>query len=80
MRRSGWAAQSFGGRGADALGERDALVRDAERGPGQALATMTDKESLSLREAVEWCGSGVTVREIVRLLRPDGGHQGGRDG
>jgi hypothetical protein len=47
-----------------ALGERDALVRDAERRAGQALRTMTDEEGLSPREAVEWCGSGVTVREI----------------
>ncbi len=63
-----------------ALGERDALVRDAERRAGQALRTMTDDEGLSLREAVDWCGSGVTVREITRLLRLDGSHQGGRDG
>jgi hypothetical protein len=35
---------------------------------------------LSLREAVDWCGSGLTVREITRLLGIDGGHQGGRDG
>jgi hypothetical protein len=46
-----------------ALGERDALVRDAERRAGQALRRMTNDEGLSLREAVEWCGSGVTVRE-----------------
>jgi hypothetical protein len=62
-----------------ALGERDALVRDAERRAGQALRTMTDDEGLSLREAVDWCG-GVTVREITRLLRLDGGQQGPRDG
>ena len=55
-----------------ALGERDALVRDAERRAGQALRTMTEDEGLSLREAVDWCGSGVTVREITRLLRLDG--------
>ena len=61
-----------------ALGERDALVRDAERRAGQALRTMTDDEGLSLREAVDWCG-GVTVREINRLLRLDGGQQGHRD-
>ena len=60
-----------------ALGERDALVRDAERRAGQALRTMTDNEGLSLREAVEWCGSG--VREITRLLRLDDAHQGSRD-
>jgi hypothetical protein len=51
-----------------ALGERDALVRDAERRAGQALRTMTEDEGLSLREAVEWCGSGaLTVREVTRL-------------
>ena len=33
-----------------ALGERDALVRDAERRAGQALRTMTDNEGLSVRE------------------------------
>ena len=63
-----------------ALGERDALVRDAERRAGQALRTMTDNERLSLREAVEWCGSGVTVREITRLLRLDrNSHQSSPD-
>jgi hypothetical protein len=54
-----------------AFGERDALIRDAERRDGQALRTMTEDEGLSAREAAGWCGSGVTVREIVRLLRPD---------
>jgi hypothetical protein len=62
-----------------ALGERDALVRDAEQRAGQALRTMTEDEGLSLRKAVDWCGSGLTVREITRLLRLDGGHHGGRD-
>jgi hypothetical protein len=28
---------------------------------------MTDDEGLSVREAVEWCGSGVTVQEVTRL-------------
>jgi len=46
-----------------ALGEHDALVRDAEQRAGQALRTMTDDEGLSLREADDWCGSGVIVRE-----------------
>ena len=32
-----------------ALGERDALVRDAERRAAEALQTMTDQEGLSLR-------------------------------
>jgi hypothetical protein len=61
-----------------ALGERDALVRDAERRAGQALRTMTDNEGLSVREALDWCGSGVTVREITRLLRLDDAHQESR--
>jgi hypothetical protein len=64
-----------------ALGERDVLVRDAERRAGQALRTMTGDEGLSVREAVEWCGSGgLTVREVTRLRQlahdPPGG--GGR--
>ena len=51
-----------------ALGERDTLVRDVERRAGQELRTMTEDEGLSLREAVEWCGSGaLTVREVTRL-------------
>jgi hypothetical protein len=52
-----------------ALGERDAAVLDAERRAGQALLAMTDEEGLSLREAVDWCGSGVTMREMARLRR-----------
>ena len=52
-----------------ALGERDAAVRDAERRAGEALRTMTDEEGLSVRQAVEWCGSAVTVREVSRLRR-----------
>jgi hypothetical protein len=41
-----------------ALGERDALVRDAERRAAEALQTMTDDEGLSMREVAEWCGGG----------------------
>jgi hypothetical protein len=52
-----------------ALGERDAAVRGAERRAAAALQAMTDDEGLSLREAVDWCGSGVTVREMTRLSR-----------
>jgi hypothetical protein len=63
-----------------ALGERDALVRDAERRAGQALRTMTEDEDLSLREAAVWCGGRVTVREITRLLQLQRGQQGGRHG
>jgi hypothetical protein len=58
-----------------ALGERDALVRDAELRARQALRTMTEDEGLSVREALDWCGSGVTVREVTRLLRLDRSHR-----
>ena len=57
-----------------ALGERDALVQDAER------RTMTEDEDLTLSEAVGWCGGSVTVRETTRLLRLEGGAQGRGDG
>jgi hypothetical protein len=52
-----------------ALGERDAAVRDAERRAGEALRVMTDDEGLSVREAADWCGGGVTVRDVTRLRR-----------
>ena len=52
-----------------ALGERDGPVRDAERRAAEALQTMNDDEGLSVREAVEWCGSGVTVQEVTRMRR-----------
>jgi hypothetical protein len=58
-----------------ALGERDVAVRDAERRACAALQTMTDEEGLSVRETAEWCGSGVTVREITRLRRLDDSQQ-----
>ena len=62
-----------------ALGERDALVRDAERRAGQALRTMTGDEGLSVWEAVEWCGSGgLTVREVTRLRQVAHDPPGGR--
>jgi hypothetical protein len=60
-----------------ALGERDAAVRDTERRAGEALQTMTDDEGLSLREVADWCGSGVTVREMTRLRRLHGGQHDG---
>jgi len=30
---------------------------------------MSVDEGLSMREAVEWCGTGITVREVSRLRR-----------
>ena len=52
-----------------ALGERDAAVAVFERRAGQALQAMTSGEGLTLREAVEWCGAGLTIREASRLRR-----------
>jgi hypothetical protein len=64
-----------------ALGERDRAVQAAELRAGQVLRTMTDDEGLSVREAVYWCGNGLTVREITRLRRLHGGQQdGGQEG
>jgi hypothetical protein len=61
-----------------APGERDGAVRDTERRAGEALQTTTAEEGLSLRQAVERCGSGApTVREESRLRQlthdPPGG-------
>jgi len=50
-----------------ALGERDAAIHDSERRAGEALRIMTEIEGISVREAVDWCGSGLTVREVTRL-------------
>jgi hypothetical protein len=52
-----------------ALGERDRAVKDAEMRAGEALRAMSVDEGLSVREAVEWCGTGITVREVSRLRR-----------
>ena len=51
-----------------ALGEREA-VQDAELRAGEALRVMTVDEGLSVREAADWCGGGVTVRDVTRLRR-----------
>jgi hypothetical protein len=60
-----------------ALGERDGAVWDEELRAGGALLAMTDDEGLSLRAAVEWCGGGVTLREVTRLRRLADEHSGG---
>jgi hypothetical protein len=52
-----------------ALGERDGAVKAAERRAGEALWAMSEEEGLSVREAVDWCGIGITVREVTRLRR-----------
>jgi hypothetical protein len=58
--------------------ERDGAVRDTERRVREALQTATAEEGLSLRQAVERCGSGaLTVRKVSRLRQlthdPPGG-------
>src|SRR5215210_2757919 len=61
-----------------ALGERDGAVKDAERRAGDALRAMSVDEGLSVREAIEWCGTAITVREVTRLRRLAGDPQDGR--
>jgi hypothetical protein len=63
-----------------ALGERAGAVQDAELRAGGALLAMTDEEGLSVREAVEWCGSVVTLREVTRLRRLADEQSGGGTG
>ena len=50
-----------------AIGERDAAVAETEKRAGEALRELTEREGLSLSEAVEWCGQTITVREATRL-------------
>ena len=61
-----------------ALGERDGAVKDAERRAGEALRSMGEDEGLSVRETVDWCGAGITVREVTRLRRLAGDSRDGR--
>ncbi|KQV77803.1 hypothetical protein ASC64_03020 [Nocardioides sp. Root122] len=52
-----------------AIAERDAAVTETEKRAGEALRELTQREGLSLGQAVEWCGDTVTVREATRLRR-----------
>jgi hypothetical protein len=64
-----------------AVRERDAAVAEAERRAGEALREMTDREGLSLREAVARCGGELTTREAARLRRAGTGpDRDSRDG
>lgn len=61
---------------AEALGRRDALVRERDAAvrvqelkAGQALRKMTEDEGLALSVAAQWCGESVTGREAGRLRR-----------
>jgi hypothetical protein len=59
------------------IGERDAAVAAAEQRAGKALGEMTTVEGVTLREAVEWCGDQIGVREATRLRRLADEVQGG---
>lgn len=50
-----------------AIGARAAAVAESENRAGEALRELTEREGLSLSEALEWCGETVTVREATRL-------------
>jgi hypothetical protein len=52
-----------------AIGERDASVAETEKRAGEALRELTEREGLSLGEAVEWCGETITVRDATRLRK-----------
>lgn len=52
-----------------ALAEREKVVESTGRRAGRAIREMTEVEGLSLREAVEWCGEALDVREATRLRR-----------
>lgn len=51
-----------------ALEERKAAIADYNRRAGQALWGMTQREGLSLREAVEWCGPELDHADAKRLV------------
>jgi len=44
-------------------------IADQERRAGEALRVMVEKEGLSLREAVGWCGDEVSVCTAARFKR-----------
>lgn len=54
-----------------AVGERDAAVEQYEQNVGAALQQMTEDEGLTLREALDWCGDQVPMREATRLRQID---------
>ena len=65
-----------------AIGERDQQVARYEERAGTALATMVEREGLTLSEAVAWCGLDLPTREAARLRRlgeTDGESQGGAE-
>lgn len=51
-------------------------IAQNERQAGAALSRMVENEGLTLREAVGWCGSTLTVRAAARLRGLDSAHDG----
>lgn len=60
-----------------ALEERDEWVARCEQRAAGALRRMVQEEGLSLREAVVWCGPGLSRREATRLGRVGDGLDAG---
>ena len=58
-----------------ALEERKSAIADCEGRAGLALQKLTEDEGLSVRQAVEWCGGGLTNREVARLIRIQKGNR-----
>lgn len=58
-----------------ALTERDAATQECEHRAGTALTALIEHEGLSVRDAVRWCGLGLTPREVARLRRIAGQDQ-----
>lgn len=52
-----------------AVAERDLVIARTEQRAGEALREMTEREGLSLGDAVEWCGEALDEREAARLRR-----------
>lgn len=50
-----------------ALAERDEAIARTEFEAGRALLATTGEEGVVLRDAVEWCGGALGLREASRL-------------
>lgn len=49
------------------LAKRDEAIACAESQAGRALLAVTGEEGVALRDAVEWCGGALGLREASRL-------------
>jgi hypothetical protein len=52
-------------------------MQAAERRAGLALRVMTDRDGLSLCDAVAWCGGEIMLQEATRMRRLVNGPQTG---